>query len=459
MPDPRRWPDRMTAADAVFWTLGRAGNCRPTVAVLLRFARAPDPGRLRTTLQALCDSWPRLTQRVVPVPLAAAPPEWIADDTFALDRHLQRTVVPDDPAALLAALRAQLARPLPEDRPLWRVTRFAGDGAATALLFEIHGAATEGAGVDALLARLDDRLLAQARPGRRLGSTPRLVTPDALLWRALQYGIEEFGEATALLPDLADLGRAAVGVDPAAAAGLLGRAATALAELAGGADTALVAGARRRSRRLHLATIDFRGADAVAAALAVPPQALVAAVVAAGLDAAAAGAGRRPLPLDLLLPVASATHPRGALVTLRLDATSGSALERAADLGRSLATLDGERQQRGAALVARVLQAVPAGVAGRIPATVLGGSNLACLTAAGPARAQRFAGQPLAEVTCLPPLFGAPPVAVAAHVSRGRLQLGFDLDPHLAPEPAVLAAGVGSAWRALRAAAQRSRLG
>lgn len=73
------WPDRMNPTDALFWLLDKIPEMRSTTAALLVLEHAPSHQRIRAAFERVCENLPRLRQRVLPVPLALAPPEWVDD--------------------------------------------------------------------------------------------------------------------------------------------------------------------------------------------------------------------------------------------------------------------------------------------------------------------------------------------------------------------------------------------
>lgn len=459
MPDPRRWPDRMSATDAVFWALGRAGAGRPTTGVLLEFGRTVDEGPVRVALRQLCAAWPRLRQRVVEVPFAAAPPEWIEDEGFALDDHVHRIAVPAEHLPFLAAVRRRLSVPLREDRPLWQATLFDRAGSGTnALLIEVHHAATDGLGISRLLRAIEtahQEPPAQSQTGAR---TPRLATPDALLWRALQFGIEELGEIGGEFPGGLVDALAAPLRHPGSAGRVLGAAVSEWFGWNRTAETTRVAEARQRSRRLVTAEFDARDLDAICTDAAVTRDTAITTMLAAGLAAAWDEFAPAPSALDVLAPVTIDGRPMPALVFATIAPAHLAPAQWLGVVAQTWRDIDGAQRLRSCDVVARALQGFPVALVRSVAREWLGTGNAAHLTLPGPARTLRFAGEPVTRVWCFPPLPGSPPVAVSAHVYRRRLHLGFDLDLHRAPDPADLVAAIADAWKQLRASARRPRL-
>jgi len=89
--------------------------------------RTPD-GRftldtLRQVLAARLDRSRPFTERLASVPWNLGKPYWVEDESFDLDRHLERTQLPEPGGwRELSALTAwELGQPLPRDRPLWKM--------------------------------------------------------------------------------------------------------------------------------------------------------------------------------------------------------------------------------------------------------------------------------------------------------------------------------------------------
>lgn len=445
----------MRASDSIFHTLGRAGECRPTTAALLRFAKPCDEGALRRALSELCDAVPRLHQRVVPVPFDAAPPEWIDDEAFALPHHLHVVSAPSTPAAFLADVRRRLGLELREDRPLWHATYYGDAPGGAALLLVVHHSATDGAGIGSILGVLEGDASSAFSPGSLSSLTPRLVTPDALLWRALQFGIEELGET-------ADLARASV-VDstasPLTSVGDLTRMASnaleALTKGIGESQASSTRNARRRSRRLLAFEIEMKQLDALAATVQASHEAVVTTLVASGLDAARGEARREPCGLDVLVPKLSTSLSHPSLVWMRTNLKAEQVGRRFVEIAGAIDRLDADVEQRRTAVLARMLAGAPANVVRGIGAAFGGRGDWLHLTPSGASRAIRFAGERVTAIHPFPPLAGDPPNAIAAHLYRGRLHLGIDIDLHTSPDPVDLQNALHEAWANLRTQVQR----
>ena len=458
MPDPQRWPDRMRAIDAVFWTLGRAGAARPNTSVLLRFAAPLQERRVRAALLDLCEAVPRLRQRVVPVPLDVAPPEWIEDESFALDNHFAKAAAAATPLAFLAAVRRHIDAAMPEDRPLWRATFFAGAPGGDALLLDIHHCATDGLGISRILHALDGAGRERRASGSTTSLTPRLTTADALLWRGLQFGIEEAGESLTLVREaIADAASAPISsaAQMLRAAGIAGSAITRLLRPA--APTAISA-ARQRSRRLVTAEIQVAALYRASDAAATPVDAVVVAALSAGLAAAWHERDRRSRPIDVLLPVSGDDPLHPTLVATTIERASRSAGQQLLAVSGALERLGVEQRLRFYNVAARALQALPDSVSDAFASSLTSAGDSVHLTTPGTGRATRFAGERLEAIHCFPPLIGTPAIALSAHLYRRRLHLGIDVDLHTAPDPAEIVTAVHHAAVELRGLVARRQL-
>jgi diacylglycerol O-acyltransferase / wax synthase len=183
--------ERLRAEDARILSL-EAGNIRghSCKVVLLDGGLGVDELR-QHVLSRLAVAGPRLGQRIVPTPLRLAPPAWVDDPAFAIERHVRAA---DPPAVGEPELRALVARllerPLDLSHPPWTID-VAGPlaGGRTALVWRLHHAMADGTEamrlLDALL--LDREQRAPAPPPARasadgLPSTAGLIAAGAA-WR------------------------------------------------------------------------------------------------------------------------------------------------------------------------------------------------------------------------------------------------------------------------------------
>src|SRR5687768_3922196 len=80
---------RMSDSDALMWRIEKDPQLRSTVGMVTLLDRPPDMDRLLGKLDYGMRTIPRLRQRVMSVPLNAAPPRWVVDPAFDLAHHLR----------------------------------------------------------------------------------------------------------------------------------------------------------------------------------------------------------------------------------------------------------------------------------------------------------------------------------------------------------------------------------
>jgi WS/DGAT/MGAT family acyltransferase len=182
---------RMSAADALMWSIEKDPLLRSTITTVMVFDRPPDRARLVARLDRASRLVPRLRQRVVSHAYSIAPPRWEIDPNFDLHYHLRWNRATGD-----GSLREvfDLAGPIAMQgfdraRPLWEFTVVEDleDGGA-ALIAKIHHSITDGVGgIKLMMELLDlerdpepDPPLPEAPRPERLTETRRLV--DALSW-------------------------------------------------------------------------------------------------------------------------------------------------------------------------------------------------------------------------------------------------------------------------------------
>ncbi|MEE8524517.1 MAG: wax ester/triacylglycerol synthase family O-acyltransferase [Thermoanaerobaculia bacterium] len=155
--------------------------------------RTPD-GRftldtLRRVLAARLHRSRTFTERLASVPLNLGKPYWIEDESFDLERHLERTQLPEPGGwRELSALTAwELGQLLPRDRPLWKMLLVEGvDGiegvppGSVAIIGRIHHAAIDGVSGSELLSALFDLTPepVAARPGAPQPGAPQPGAPQ-----------------------------------------------------------------------------------------------------------------------------------------------------------------------------------------------------------------------------------------------------------------------------------------
>ena len=142
--------DRLTAEDARILKLERgtiAGHCCAIIVVdPPSDGEPPTLDGLRAHLAGRLDRVPRCRQRLAPTPLGVAPPLWVDDTDFHLDRHvrqLARDQEIDDEALRRGVARLMEGR-LDRRYPLWSLHMARLSGGRTALLWREHHCMADG---------------------------------------------------------------------------------------------------------------------------------------------------------------------------------------------------------------------------------------------------------------------------------------------------------------------------
>jgi diacylglycerol O-acyltransferase len=142
-------------------------------------------GGLRTVLQQRIAAVPRLRQRLQRVPLGCGRPIWVDDAGFTIDDHVT-VVTPHseaDDAGLLDIAADLVAKPLPEDRPLWSATLVPGmTGGRAGLVLVMHHVVGDGlAGLAVLRGLVDGSATSAAAAVPQPRPTRAALAKDA--WR------------------------------------------------------------------------------------------------------------------------------------------------------------------------------------------------------------------------------------------------------------------------------------
>ena len=178
------FPDEMTPADAVMWTIEQDPVLRSTVTTVALLDRAPDYSALRRRLLDAGAVVPRLRQRVQRPARPGRRPRWVPDQDFDIDYHVRRLApvglcdLPD----VLDLARVSAMAGLDRDRPLWEFSVVEGlaEGRA-AFILKFHHCVTDGVGGIALAMQILDRTRqGRARPAAGApGTAPDPPAPGA----------------------------------------------------------------------------------------------------------------------------------------------------------------------------------------------------------------------------------------------------------------------------------------
>jgi WS/DGAT/MGAT family acyltransferase len=154
-----RFDHQMSDAEGLMWRLEKDPHLSSTIGTIVMLDRAPDFDALRRRMERTVALTPRLRQRVQPAPGNLAPPTWVDDPDFSIDRHVRRIACPKPgtPRQVLDLATLLLADPFDRTRPLWQFVIVEGmRGGKSAMIQKMHHAITDGErGVELSLQYLD----------------------------------------------------------------------------------------------------------------------------------------------------------------------------------------------------------------------------------------------------------------------------------------------------------------
>jgi len=167
---------RMDWADAVMFGVEEDPILRSVITLVLLLDSEPDETVVRSRIDRMTRSIPKLRQRAVGNPLSLAPPRWEIDPNFDLDYHLRWVKAPNPDGTMrpVFTLAEQMAEgDFDKARPLWEMQLVSGlkDGQA-AFIAKIHHSVTDGIGGLQMAAMLFDL----DRTGQDLGPMPDVPT-------------------------------------------------------------------------------------------------------------------------------------------------------------------------------------------------------------------------------------------------------------------------------------------
>jgi diacylglycerol O-acyltransferase len=431
-----RWPARMNAMDALFWTMDKVPDLRSTVGALLVLERPPSRERLREAFARLSVGFVRMHQRVVEVPLMLAPPEWVDDEQFDLDYHLRHLAVPAPGTveSLLAELSPLYATSFDHARPLWEayVAEGLADGRG-AVLLKMHHCMVDGVG--------GSRLLQALLSGRRGGGVVhpaiehRPTSAAALLWRAMLYNVEQGIQTGAQVMNA--VGSAAMETAPVSS-----RIERGLRMVAGIGRQLIASRARsplRRprslSRQLSTFEMSLHEIDAVRAPLEATVNDIVLTVVSGAMHRWHAAHGADVQELRALVPVnlraedESEEGNRIAMLAVSLPVGEPNPLRRLRLVQRRVGEVKGDRRAKLYPLVAGAVFRFPLPLAEAIARQQTTSANFLCTNVPGPSKTHCLAGVPIQKVYPYAPLVGDHPLSIGLFSYREVLYVGLDIDP------------------------------
>ena len=436
--EPMQWPSRMNPTDALFWLMDKIPEMRSTIGALVILERTPTRERMQQEFERLSYELPRMRQRVVEVPFGLAPPEWIEDTQFDLDYHLRTVSIPEPGGAedLLVEMSPLYATAFDRDRPLWEAYVAEGFlGGRGAVFMKMHHCMLDGVGGT----RLFESLLGARR---ELAAAPfvhvidaRSESPAALLWRALLYNGEEFRDGAGdFAGSLWETARA-----PGQLVTSIRRA---LKMMSGFGQELTVARAhsplhqrRSLSRRLSTFEMSLSDLDAVRARLAATNNDTVLTIVCGAMHRWHTSRGADVHELRALVPVSlrsSDEHSLGnriALLAVSLPIGEPNPLVRLRTIQERMGRIKTDQRARMYPFLARLLTALPLGVAERLSRQQTSRTNFVCTNVPGPRQPCYFAGELIERIYPYAPLVGDHPVAIALYSYRDTVNVGLDIDP------------------------------
>ncbi|MEO6571274.1 MAG: wax ester/triacylglycerol synthase domain-containing protein [Ilumatobacteraceae bacterium] len=142
-----RFDRAMSDAEGLMWRLEKDPHLSSTFGTVTVLDRAPDFDAFRRRMERAVENVPRLRQRVMPAPANMAPPVWVDDPEFSIDRHVRRIACPK-PGTLRQVLDLAtllVADPLDRTRPLWQFVIIEGmRGGKAAMIQKMHHTITDG---------------------------------------------------------------------------------------------------------------------------------------------------------------------------------------------------------------------------------------------------------------------------------------------------------------------------
>src|SRR4051794_25074583 len=287
--------DRPSALDLAFLDL-ETPQAPLHVGWVLRFSgAAPSLAALRRHLEARLGAVPRFRRRLVPGALGLAAPQWVDDPGFDIARHAFAVALaaPGGPGALREVAGTLLSRPLPADRPLWRMYLVDGDCDGFALVGQVHHALVDGIAAIEVAQLLFGPVAAE--PGHAAGWTPAPALGAAQATRTT-LGVRARAAAGAAR----QLGDALLGPG---AAGALGDAVRSLESVARPAPATALDRSLTRERAVAFGQVPLDAARAAGRRHGATINDVLLAATALALRATLRRQGERPAAVRALVPV------------------------------------------------------------------------------------------------------------------------------------------------------------
>jgi WS/DGAT/MGAT family acyltransferase len=455
--------DRMTALDAAFYHLERAGQLLHVGGVYT--VDGPlDYERTLADLSAKMHLIPRYTQRVVPVPLNLGHPTWEPARGFDLRLQVVRHTLrpPGDDEQLRSVASRLFAEPLDRARPLWELHQIDGyRGNRSAMLAKVHHCMIDGVSGVQLLGVMFDVTPSPPPPPAAppAEAPPPLPTPSMQARRALADG-------------------AAAAVEGARALGeLLRRPAEAWSEIqetagAFGEMMQLLLAPLPRTpfngfvgtmRRIEWATLPLNDVKAVKNRLGGTVNDVILATISGALRLYLEDRGLNPDRIELraMCPVNLRTKAEHLKLGNRVTAMMAplpvgifDPLERLRQVRTAMEKLKRSGESARMSRVMDLFAYLPAPLQhqmGWLQSTVP--VNTICTNVPGPPVALYFQGHRLETMVPIVPLAQGVGLAFAILSYADTITIGANLDPALIPDGERLAAHLGESFDELRALA------
>ncbi|HET8930643.1 MAG TPA: wax ester/triacylglycerol synthase domain-containing protein [Acidimicrobiales bacterium] len=147
---PVQGADRLSDFESLLWTLERDPQLASGFANITLLDRPADVDRMRARMVRAAALLPQLRRRVFTDPAKLAPPRWVDDPEFSIDRHVRRLHLdpPGDRTQLVAAAMEFCRRSYDPEHPLWEFLLVDGlEGGAGAMVQRFHHTIADGVGM------------------------------------------------------------------------------------------------------------------------------------------------------------------------------------------------------------------------------------------------------------------------------------------------------------------------
>ena len=438
--------DRMSAADAVMWTIEKDPMLRSTITTVVLVDGEIDQDAIERTFERASRVVPRLRQRVRHNPLSIAPPRWEIDPNFDLRYHLRsaRATGTGSMGDLLAMAAPIAMQGFDRARPLWEATTVDGlDGGRSAIILKIHHAITDGVGGVALMLELFD-LAADA------GERPMPPRPDARVMSQIERFVDAFVHESRHQSTLARTAAAggfetlrSTVSDPAASAEATGELAASVLRLVRPESRPLSPIMRNRSLSSHMdvLTMPLDMAKKVGHLIGGTLNDTFMGGILRGMQLYHAHHGAAPSRLRIGMPInvrssGGAQKAGNAFVPARMEvpALSEDPEELMRDVReRCLAARD-EPANQLVEPMSDLLNRLPTSVVTQVFGSMLRGLDVQASNVPGSPVPLFLLGQPVSAIFPFGPLTGAA-TNITLLSYQNELNLGVNLDPAAVPDP------------------------